>query len=231
MPVEARCSGCGRQYRLKDRLAGKKFRCRTCRTVVSVPDAKATSDPWDDLDLDSSRDQPGPAEYKFETPPAPRRRRTRRKRSRSRRGGGSGMPTTITIAIGCEVALILFYILDFVRQVAIGEFEAGHIVAGVCIQIFVAMVNAGAALGYANRQNGIRWFSIVIASFNGLMCFGCGMAAVLIPTVFGENLPPDVEMGSGEMLLEGTLLIVSSIIRFVLVVCLLLRPSSEWFQG
>jgi len=37
MPIQVDCPHCGRNYRLKDELAGKKFRCSDCQEVVTAP--------------------------------------------------------------------------------------------------------------------------------------------------------------------------------------------------
>lgn len=37
MPIQVGCPHCGRNYRLKDELAGKKFRCNECQEVVTAP--------------------------------------------------------------------------------------------------------------------------------------------------------------------------------------------------
>lgn len=39
MPIDFRCSKCGTPYRLKEDLAGKKARCRTCREIMTIPSA------------------------------------------------------------------------------------------------------------------------------------------------------------------------------------------------
>lgn len=37
MPIHVDCPECGREYRLRDELAGKKFACKSCETVVAIP--------------------------------------------------------------------------------------------------------------------------------------------------------------------------------------------------
>jgi len=37
MPIQVNCPACGRTYRLKDELAGKKFRCSDCQKIVTAP--------------------------------------------------------------------------------------------------------------------------------------------------------------------------------------------------
>ncbi len=40
MPISLKCD-CGRSFRLKDELAGRKVRCPACQTLLTVPDPKA----------------------------------------------------------------------------------------------------------------------------------------------------------------------------------------------
>ena len=37
MPIDAICESCHKQYKLADRLAGKKVKCRDCGLVIQVP--------------------------------------------------------------------------------------------------------------------------------------------------------------------------------------------------
>src|SRR5436190_23819674 len=39
MSVLARCEGCDKQYRLDDKFAGRKVRCKACGGVIAVPAA------------------------------------------------------------------------------------------------------------------------------------------------------------------------------------------------
>lgn len=41
MPIEVVCEGCQAEYSLKDELAGKKVKCKSCETVIVVPLAEA----------------------------------------------------------------------------------------------------------------------------------------------------------------------------------------------
>ena len=102
---------------------------------------------------------------------------------------------------------------------------------GVCSLLFVAIVNGGAAFGYVKRQSVIRWIAVALTSITGITCFGCGIFAVIGPAILAENLPPDVELEQGQMLIEGIVMILASIVRFALLTCLLLRPTSEWFDS
>ncbi len=70
MPIHVDCPECGQEYRLRDELAGKKFACKSCQTVVAIPAAvakkavrrvakveePASSKNDDDFDWDTSLD-------------------------------------------------------------------------------------------------------------------------------------------------------------------------------
>jgi hypothetical protein len=233
MPISADCPRCGKTYQVKDDFAGKKFRCKACQGVVTVPAAGegggGEKDPWDDLDLGSFQSGDPYADAESEAPAeAPRRRTKGKKKSKSQSGG---MPATIMTAIGCEAVLILFYLFNTIRGVVGGELQEGaQIVGGVCGVIFVAMINGGAAFGYFNRQNVIRWISVVLTSITCLTCFGCGIFALVGPAAFAQNLPAQAQAEMGSLVVDGILMIVTSIVRVVLLVCLLLPASSQWFE-
>ncbi len=44
MPIDVTCSKCGEEYRLKDTLAGKTVRCKSCQATLSVPDSQFMDD-------------------------------------------------------------------------------------------------------------------------------------------------------------------------------------------
>ncbi len=39
MPIDLTCGTCGEQFQLKDEFAGRKVKCRSCQSVLEVPDA------------------------------------------------------------------------------------------------------------------------------------------------------------------------------------------------
>lgn len=166
MPITAGCPQCGKTYRVKDDFGGKKFRCKACQGVVSVPEPQEPSgDPWDDLDIDSFQDQGAAdsheAEYEFETPPAPRRKARTKKSRRRRSRSTDGMPVGVMIAVGCECVLILGnlagIVLNIVQQTP----------SGACAPVFRILIELSIVLGLLNRQNVARWASIAL-SIRGL---------------------------------------------------------------
>ncbi|QDT63451.1 hypothetical protein [Calycomorphotria hydatis] len=70
MPIEVTCHKCGRDYRLKDELAGKRIRCKSCETRIEVP--WGDDDPWgSSADFDDAYGEP--------FVPAARKRKSRKK--------------------------------------------------------------------------------------------------------------------------------------------------------
>ena len=104
MSISTKCRKCGRRYNLKDEHAGKKFRCKECEAVVTVPQAEPASfaaDDWDDdfgggtdyEDYGGDEDYgspPPPPRPRKKKPAAKKKRPTKKKSSRSRSDGGQG---------------------------------------------------------------------------------------------------------------------------------------------
>jgi hypothetical protein len=67
MAIPVTC-GCGKAYRLKDELAGRKIRCVGCQAVVAVPQPEPTAD----LDEDTmvTEDAPRPRPRRPAPPPS-----------------------------------------------------------------------------------------------------------------------------------------------------------------
>jgi len=75
MPIEFACASCGRTYKAPESVAGKRVRCKSCGSVVQVPQPGDTG-----LDVYGLDDEPtAAAEPEMPRLPAatPRRRRSR----------------------------------------------------------------------------------------------------------------------------------------------------------
>ena len=102
MSISAKCRKCGRRYSLKEEHAGRKFRCKECESVVTVPEPKADTEVADDWDADFG----GGMDYEdygddenygddFGSPPPPPRPRKKKKpaakkKRPKKRSSGSG---------------------------------------------------------------------------------------------------------------------------------------------
>ncbi|QDU79491.1 hypothetical protein Pla110_12010 [Polystyrenella longa] len=96
MSVTAKCGSCQKTYKVKDELAGKKFKCKQCGELVRIPTSNTSSSrsrksiPKEDFGFDEepvprrtqkrSRQQTAEAEddFGFEAAPLPPKRRSRK---------------------------------------------------------------------------------------------------------------------------------------------------------
>lgn len=79
MPISVECEGCGKNYKLGDDKAGKKFKCKECDAVVSIPeDDEEFADAFEVVEEDEDDDDD------HEERP---RRQSAGKRGGKRRGG------------------------------------------------------------------------------------------------------------------------------------------------
>ena len=158
MPIKTHCPNCCKEYRVKDELAGRKFRCKDCQGVVAVPKPASPSpprkDPWDDLDLDAYGDNP----YVDEPIEAQRPKR-KKKKSRKRRRTSDGMPGVVTTAVVCESILILFRCFGLVGLLLTLN------CCGLMVSLFGIAFSGVALAGYVNANNVIRWISVGLSAF------------------------------------------------------------------
>ena len=81
MSIPVTCSGCGANYRVKDKCAGTRGRCPHCRALVDVPPLPTPADPLDTSWLDGVEEEeqtpattgriaPGESKQGFPEPPA-----------------------------------------------------------------------------------------------------------------------------------------------------------------
>ncbi|MCA8991875.1 MAG: RDD family protein [Planctomycetaceae bacterium] len=84
MPINVVCPGCEQQYNVPDDKAGRKFRCKQCQEIVSIPDAGSSSSGYADPAPSPSRrsrsDRAQEDDFGDDYPP-PRSRRSSRGRS------------------------------------------------------------------------------------------------------------------------------------------------------
>ncbi len=131
MPIAISCKDCGRDYRLKDELAGKKIKCKDCGATVAVPAPRRKGDPVrpskkknddeDFLDALSSSgledgDEFGGDDDESESTPRPvARKKSASKKKKGKQGSSSGG----TIAkVGGGAFGALFVITFLVRLIA-----------------------------------------------------------------------------------------------------------------
>ncbi|REJ96619.1 MAG: hypothetical protein DWQ34_03585 [Planctomycetota bacterium] len=220
MPITATCPKCQKEYRVKDDVVGKKFRCKACQAVVTVPEAAADpgghKDPWDDLDLDAYGDNPyAETDEPIEAPRARKKSPSKKKRSRS-----SGMPIAIMVAIGIEGILILLNGVGIVGNLM------NQNIGGACGSIFRILIEVAAIMGYVQRQNVVRWISVALSAVSILLVLVCGGIALAM----GANLPPEVQQQiPQEMMVLVIAIVVGQVVLWgTLIGCLV--TSGDWFD-
>ncbi len=130
MPISVDCS-CGKTYRVKETLAGKKIRCSDCSEVIKVPAAEDDDNPvFDEYDTSSSaaddeeesapalpprvKRKAKPAQREVEADESPRRQHLQKGWFESTNGGVLGGILMIIIAVvwfvgGLAGGVIFFY--------------------------------------------------------------------------------------------------------------------------
>jgi hypothetical protein len=219
MPIQVDCQQCGKEYRVADTAAGKKFRCKSCEGIVKVPAAESPQvpkDPWDDLDLDAYESPVGGAPPT--TAPLPRRRSSKPGRRKASR---SGMPIPVIGAIVCESVLILLNV------VGVGGNLMEQNIGGACGSIFRILIEAAAIAGFVKAQKAAQITALVLCVLGivfGLTCSGVLMfAAGNLPAEFQQQFPQD-------MMLILVAVIGFQILVWIVETILLLVPSSrEYF--
>ncbi len=224
MPISASCPQCGKTYQVKDDFAGKKFRCKACQGVVSVPASQAASgDPWDQLDLGSFQDQEAGAEDDFGAP-APRRRPSGRKKSKSR---GGGMPVTVIVALVFESILLLLKGLGLVGSVMTLDPCSG------IVNLVGVVLCGGAIFGYIQRVNVIRWISVVLSGIGILFYLSCGGFFALggLAVMKDADIPQEqLAMFQGVMGIMVVVMFAVVVLYGVLLGCLVSPSAGDYFD-
>ncbi len=119
MAISVSCGKCDKRYSVKDELAGKKFRCKECETLVAVPAPHDDDDPFSGLTMKSSGraiddDEEEEEEEYDESPRSRSRRPARKEKSKPRRVSRSRdeMSMGVKFAIGAIVGLRCFNFLS-----------------------------------------------------------------------------------------------------------------------
>jgi hypothetical protein len=131
MPIEATCAECSRHYTLKEELAGKKIRCKSCEAVITVPAVKKQNSRSDDeFFLDDDLLSESDDDLDDDEDDYPRRRPKKapatkaagpRKRKRRSSSGNNPLGTIAKLAAGgLALAVSYFVVSHFVSGVMSG---------------------------------------------------------------------------------------------------------------
>lgn len=112
MAISVSCD-CGKQYKFSDDKAGKRFKCKACGELVTIPSLDADDDLWDD-DYGDGGDEWGDDAEEAEVPTAARRRSSAGASRGGRSGGkgksgsksGGGNRTMLFVGVGVGVLVL-----------------------------------------------------------------------------------------------------------------------------
>jgi len=204
-------------------MAGKRFRCKECQSIVTVPGASAGSDeddPFSGADLQSTgeairkgrRDDEG--EDEDENPySSPKSKSKPAKKKKSR---GPSMPLIAIVAIVLQCLLTLYPVIWFLAVASEGELVSrGEIVVIMMIRLAIAIT---VLVGLIRRKQIARQCS------RGLCIFGlivCGLIAALILGL--GDLSDDTISNSIDF-------VVQWIVWLTLLICLSTESAADWFN-
>lgn len=223
MPISTVCTDCRKTYTVKEEMAGKRFRCKECQSIVTVPGASAESnedDPFSGADLQSTgeairnrrRDDEdgGEDENPYSSPKA------KSKPARKKKARGPSIPLIAIAAIVLQCLLTLYPVLWLIIVAAERELVSrGEIVAIMMIRLAIAI---SVLVGLIRRKQNARQWS------RGLCIFGlivCGIIAALILGL--GDLSDDTISNSIDF-------VVQWVVWLALLICLSTESAADWFN-
>lgn len=205
MAINIECDECGRTYRIKDELAGKRIHCKECSAVIQVP----LSDSDDDWEVDEAEDD-GDVDH-------PPQRNSRRASGKPR---SNAKPVTIIVALICLGLMIGISLLNilggFIIDPALipgappgganpNAVKAGFIF-GVCIKLLIQII---IFLGIMKRRRDSRIGGAILGAINLLLMAGrIAFSAVQ----FGEMVE----------------LVIGIVLRLIFIGCLMAPASGDY---
>jgi hypothetical protein len=207
MSIDVACPECAKVHKVKEEAAGKKFRCKGCQAVVTIPAAAeiVEPDPWDVVDENAEA-----------PPPMPRRRKPQpAKRSRSSSSSGSEMPVTIIVSICINGLMIALNVVGVIGNIMSGNIPG---VGGVVVRlgIEIAIIK-----GLIDRSNSYRWQG---AALDGV---GLAFGMLCLPAIFfmGDQLKQPMLADGGVAVFVA--IIVAQMILWITDIVMLLSPSAK----
>lgn len=225
MSISVACGDCHKQYNVKEEMAGKKFRCKECQTVIVVPEAE-DDDPFSNLDLKSTgRALPREKEVEdYDDDDTPVRRSSNPGNSRSasrRRTRDDSMPIPAIVAIVCQCLLIGFGLLNAaavaMQPVAQNDPSASARHTGAVIGSLFRIAISGAVLaGLLKRSNNARQWS------RGLCVLAIVIVGIKVAVLFSK--------GGEDEVLEAAILMCLIATWTTIAICLSTDSADEWFS-
>jgi hypothetical protein len=207
MSIDVACPECAKVHKLKEEAAGKKFRCKGCQAVVSIPEAAeiAEPDPWDVVDEDAEA-----------PPPMARRRKPQpAKRARSSSSSGSGMPVTVIVSICINALMMAGNLFGIVTNLMAGNMPG---VGGVFIRlgIEVAIIK-----GLIDRSSKTRWQAVVLDGIGLGFVFLCvAPLAIFFSDAVGKQMP-------AEGMAFLAIVFGAQVVLWIVDIVMLLSPSAK----
>jgi hypothetical protein len=100
VPIEVSCSKCGKDYRVPEERAGKRFRCADCQAIVTVPSSGVDEElEFDEPDVRTTN--------RRRMANAPPRAHSQRDSESHDGGSGSGGATLLWILGGIALLIIV----------------------------------------------------------------------------------------------------------------------------
>lgn len=232
MPIATVCGDCRKKYTVKSEMAGKRFRCKDCEAIVTVPDMVADDD-------DEEEDPFGEEERKGSGRPVrqnaaadddaddyiepPRReRRIRRepkpKSVKKKRESGPAIPTSAVVALVVQSMLTGFLALGslgtLVRIANEGDGKNVGSLIGIVVRFIIALI---ILLGLFQRKYSARQWS------RGLSIFGdiAGGLIILAMVLIARNNP--------DAALTIIVMIGQCAAWTTMIVCLSTDSADDWF--
>ena len=160
MPITFECPSCQKSYRVQDTHAGKKFRCKNCESVISVPfeEVEILEEDEDDWGEDDSWNAPPASSNVPKKRPGSAKRRPKSKGRSSRRRSNSSdsMPVSLMVVLGVMGLVILINIGGVLTSIA--ENPAYAVGRGMVTAIQLALL-----IGLIYRSNVARIITIIFS--------------------------------------------------------------------
>ncbi|MEZ6194580.1 MAG: hypothetical protein R3F20_02465 [Planctomycetota bacterium] len=165
MAIEVACPGCEAEYRVSDDKAGRRFECKSCETVVEVPELAAV--PTDAM-AEATEEESATASMPLrgpETASSGRGRSTGSVRSESSNGKlVRRAPSNLGPVLGMAAAVAVVGALVWGAVTYLTNFEIGWIAWGIGAAAGAAAVKAG---GFGARDAVIVGIIAVVAILGG----------------------------------------------------------------
>ena len=228
MPIATVCGDCRKKYTVKSEMAGKRFRCKDCEAIITVPDMIADEDDEDDVfgreELKSTgrpARQQADDEYDDVEPPQ-RERRIRRepkpKPVKKKRESGPAIPTSAIVALVVQSMLTGFLALGSLGTLVriANEVDGKNVgsLFGIVVRFIIALI---ILLGLFQRKYSARQWS------RGLSIFGdiAGGLIILAMVLIAPNNP--------DAALTIIVMIGQCAAWTTMIVCLSTDSADDWF--